>query len=172
MKLRLDGREYEVTVDNGAVTVNGQPYQVSLKGHGLTWTVTVNGRTMRVDVGEAVEDGARPVNVDGKVWQAELAGAAATPGPGPERPAAAPAATERRRATRGAVTAQMAGRVLRIDVQPGDTVESGALLLVLEAMKMENEVRAPRAGVIKSVPVAVGDRVSNGDPLVVFDDVT
>jgi biotin carboxyl carrier protein len=60
----------------------------------------------------------------------------------------------------------MTGRVLRIEVQPGDQVETGALLLILEAMKMENEIRAPRAGTVARVAVSVGDRVNSGDVLV------
>jgi biotin carboxyl carrier protein len=64
----------------------------------------------------------------------------------------------------------MTGRVLRINVTPGETVAEGAPLLILEAMKMENEIRAPRAGVVKEVAVAVGDRVNSGDTLVILED--
>jgi biotin carboxyl carrier protein len=60
----------------------------------------------------------------------------------------------------------MTGRVVRIWVAVGDTVEAGQRLLAIEAMKMENEVRAPRAGVVASVLVAVSDSVEHGDELV------
>ncbi|MBI2760059.1 MAG: acetyl-CoA carboxylase biotin carboxyl carrier protein subunit [Chloroflexi bacterium] len=63
----------------------------------------------------------------------------------------------------------MTGRVVRVSVQAGDAVEAGDLLLILEAMKMENEIRAPRAGTVKEVRVAAGDRVSQGDALVVLE---
>ena len=168
MKLTLDGREFDVQVEGDAVIVDGQRYQVALKGSGLTRTATVNGRTMRVDLGEAAEDGGRSANVDGKVWQVTSSGGAATPSR--SEPAAQsgglPAAP---RPGRGAVVAQMAGRVLRVEVSPGDQVEAGALLLVMEAMKMENEIRSQRAGTVKAVAVAVGDRVNTGDPLVEFE---
>ena len=173
MKLRLDGHEYDVQVEEGAVVVAGQRFPVSLNGSGLTRTVTVGGRAMRVDLGEETEDGTRTANVDGRVWQLQrTAGVpvAAVERPVPDRAGGAPPAQRATRpAGRGAVTAQMTGRILRIEVSPGDEVQEGALLLVLEAMKMENEIRSPRAGTIKAVAVNVGDRVNTGDPLVEFE---
>jgi biotin carboxyl carrier protein len=64
------------------------------------------------------------------------------------------------------VRAQLAGRVVRVWVAPGDPVEPGQRLLAIEAMKMENEVRAPRAGTVKRVSAAVGVAVDPGDELV------
>ena len=63
------------------------------------------------------------------------------------------------------VKAQIPGRVVRLWVSEGDTVESGQRLLAIEAMKMENEVRATRAGTIKSIRVAVDGYVELGDEL-------
>jgi biotin carboxyl carrier protein len=60
----------------------------------------------------------------------------------------------------------MTGRVVRLWVAEGDTVDAGQRLLAIEAMKMENEVRAPRAGVVASIGVAVDDDVEHGDELV------
>jgi acetyl-CoA/propionyl-CoA carboxylase biotin carboxyl carrier protein len=59
--------------------------------------------------------------------------------------------------------------VVRVEVNVGDTVEEGQVLLVIEAMKMENEVAAPVAGRVKEVLVQAGARVSEGDPLVVLE---
>jgi biotin carboxyl carrier protein len=64
------------------------------------------------------------------------------------------------------VRAPMAGRVVRIWVGEGDTVEAGQRLLAIEAMKMENEVRSPRAGVVESIVVTVDASVEHGDDLV------
>jgi biotin carboxyl carrier protein len=64
------------------------------------------------------------------------------------------------------VPAAMPGRVLRVIVAPGDAVTAGQPLLVLEAMKMENEVKAPRDGTVDSVAVTAGQAVSAGDVLV------
>jgi biotin carboxyl carrier protein len=63
------------------------------------------------------------------------------------------------------VRAQLPGRVVRVFVAPGDIVESGQRLLAIEAMKMENEVRAPRAGTVRRVDAVVGNAVDPGDEL-------
>lgn len=69
----------------------------------------------------------------------------------------------------GRVAARMPGRVVRVLAAPGDRVTRGQPLLVLEAMKMEDEVRAPRDGVVAEVRVAEGDRVERDAELVVLD---
>lgn len=66
-----------------------------------------------------------------------------------------------------AIVAPMPGRVVRMLVEPGDTVQAGQGLVVVEAMKMENEVASPTAGVISEVRAAVGDSVKSGAVLVV-----
>jgi biotin carboxyl carrier protein len=68
-----------------------------------------------------------------------------------------------------AVKAPMPGLVLDVSVVPGQPVEPGQRLVILEAMKMENELRAPRAGSVKSVHVAKGDKVEQGRILVVLE---
>jgi biotin carboxyl carrier protein len=65
------------------------------------------------------------------------------------------------------VKAKIPGRVARVWVSPGAEVQQGDRLLSIEAMKMENEVRAPRAGSVLSVSVEVGDRVELGSALAV-----
>ena len=64
------------------------------------------------------------------------------------------------------VTAYMPGRVVSVAVAEGDAVEPGQPLVVLEAMKMQNEIQADRAGVVKRIHVASGQAVEGGDPLV------
>ena len=64
------------------------------------------------------------------------------------------------------VKASLPGNVLRIETSEGASVAEGDVLLVLEAMKMEIEVKAPKAGTVQSVLVAQGDKVVNGTPLV------
>ena len=65
----------------------------------------------------------------------------------------------------GDVKAAIPGRVLRLLVAPGDSVVRGQPVVVLEAMKMENDVRAPRDGVVRSVEVATGQAVGSGEVL-------
>ncbi len=63
----------------------------------------------------------------------------------------------------------MTGRIVRIDVKSGDEVSEGDVLLVIEAMKMENEITAPVGGTVKEVVVSAGARVSEGDTLLVIE---
>lgn len=63
------------------------------------------------------------------------------------------------------VSAPMPGNILDVRVKPGDSVKAGDTLLILEAMKMENEISAPQDGTIASVNVAKGDTVNSGDLL-------
>ena len=74
--------------------------------------------------------------------------------------------------TGAVVKAPMPGMVVRIPVNPGDRVVAGSGLLVLEAMKMENEMRAPIAGVVTVVRVAAGQAVEKGQILIELGPVT
>jgi len=69
----------------------------------------------------------------------------------------------------GAVTSPMAGAIISVLVKQGDTVTQGQALVVLEAMKMENQITAPVAGSVKSVDVAAGDSVGEGHVLLVLE---
>ncbi|MDP6934420.1 MAG: biotin/lipoyl-containing protein, partial [Myxococcota bacterium] len=65
-------------------------------------------------------------------------------------------------AASGTLTCSMPGRVIRIMVQEGDPVEEGQPLVVIEAMKMENELRAPQAGQVRCIHVSSGDQLDAG----------
>ena len=67
------------------------------------------------------------------------------------------------------ILAPMPGKVVRVHVEAGATVEKGAGVVVVEAMKMQNEMKAPRAGVVASLNVKAGDTVNAGDVLAVLD---
>ncbi|MGI8586192.1 MAG: biotin/lipoyl-containing protein [Chloroflexia bacterium] len=67
------------------------------------------------------------------------------------------------------VKAPMPGLVRAVSVAVGDAVQQGQRLLLLEAMKMENDIQAPRAGTVKAVKVAAGETVERGRPLVVLE---
>jgi pyruvate carboxylase subunit B len=67
------------------------------------------------------------------------------------------------------VIAPMPGLIVRVGVEPGDAVQAGQPLVVIEAMKMENELRAPAAGTVRTVHVAAGSAVEKGAVLVEFD---
>jgi biotin carboxyl carrier protein len=67
------------------------------------------------------------------------------------------------------LTAPMPGKVVRIMVEPGQTVATGQGLVVVEAMKMQNEIKSPKAGVVKAVHVQQGGSVSAGQSLLVVE---
>lgn len=122
------------------------------------------------------------VNVDGQFFEVEVeeieAGAAApvkaamnlTPPASPSvttapKQTAAPA----KPVTNGAsnsIKAPMPGSILSVKVKEGDQVKAGQVLLILEAMKMENEIVAPKDGVINKIYIATGQSVSTNDPMI------
>ncbi|CAN5758108.1 hypothetical protein BH24CHL5_BH24CHL5_00490 [soil metagenome] len=81
------------------------------------------------------------------------------------RERAARAAAEHDTTSRITLRAQIPGRVVRVWVEPGEAVEQGQRLLAIEAMKMENEIRAPRAGTVEDLRVESGARVEREDEL-------
>ena len=97
----------------------------------------------------------------------EGTGAAVASAPVAAAPAAAPAASAAPAGAAGSVTvtAPMPGNILDVKVKAGDSVKAGDTLLILEAMKMENEISAPQDGTIASVNVRKGDVVNSGDLL-------
>ncbi len=122
------------------------------------YVVTVNGQQYQVAV-EAAAAGEAPA-------VRQVTPAAAAPAPAPAAaPAPAPAAAA---AGSGgtAVEAPLPGTVLRLEKQVGDSVNAGDVLLVLESMKMEVEVKSPSAGTVQQVLVSVGDTVKTGQGLI------
>ena len=119
------------------------------------YNVTVNGVVYDVVV-EEVTGGAAPAPV-----AAPAANPAPAAAPAPAAKPAAPAAN-----AKCSVSAPMPGNILAVNVKVGDKVEKGAVLCILEAMKMENEVMAPDAGTVTSVTVSKGSTVQAGDVLV------
>ena len=112
------------------------------------YRVTVNGTAYEIELEELT--GAAPAP----------AAATAAPAPAPA-PAAAPAGGEQ-------VTSPMPGTILSINVAAGDTVKRGQVLMVLEAMKMENEIMCPCDGKIASVNTSKGASVESGTLLCVI----
>jgi len=117
--------------------------------------VTVNGSVFDVDVDVEEE----PLPTLGSV----MVGTASSYGMTPTA-AKAPATSA------NALSAPIAGTVVKVLIEAGAEVKLGDTLLVLEAMKMETEVTAPKDGKIASVEVAVGDPVQGGQVLIEWDD--
>lgn len=132
------------------VTLNGRTYEVEVEA----------GQAVLLDEYEAVAPAApAPVAAAAPAAAAPVAAApAAAPAP------AAPAAT----ATGEVIASPMPGNILRIDVTQGAAVKKGQILLILEAMKMENEIVAPRDGTIAQIVTTKGAVVDTGAPLLVL----
>ena len=140
----------------------------------MKYKITLNGRTYEVEVehGKAMllneYEAVAPAPVAAAPVAAPVAAApvAAAPAAAPVA-AAAPAAP----AVTGAgeaVTAPMPGNILKVNVQNGQAVKAGTVLVILEAMKMENEIMAPRDCTVTQVLVSKGSTVDTGAPLVVI----
>lgn len=141
-----------------------------------TYKFKINGKDYDVTIGEA-EGKMLQVNVNGADYQVELenapasapaapaaaAPAAATPAP------AAPAAPAAPKAPAGAgekVNSPLPGVIVEVSVKEGQAVKSGQKVAVLEAMKMENEISAPKDGTITAIHVNKGDSILEGAPIV------
>ena len=163
-------RTVEVEVAGARVTVDGTPSDAHLAAvpgtplyhlllDGESWTVAVQP----LEHGERTGGGRWALGLLGERVEVEVID---------ERTRQIEAITGRRpvRPESGAVVAPMPGLVVRMQVVEGQHVEAGAGLVVIEAMKMENEMRALRAGVVRTIHVVIGEAVEKGAPLVTVDD--
>ena len=136
-------------------TINGKNYEVTVTDKDTNLAdVNVNGTSYSVQYEPQTPVASAPVR---KVAAPAAAAPAAAP---PAAPTPAPAAGA------GAITSPLPGTVTSVAVAAGASVKRGDLLLVMEAMKMENDIRSDRDGVVKAVFVAAGKTVMQGDPLV------
>jgi 3-methylcrotonyl-CoA carboxylase alpha subunit len=158
----LDGCEHQVSVGREG-TPDSFHVRLNLDGKQQTRTVRVlkgspaalllvDGRVLRLAIDR--EHGEQRVNRGSDARRARLATNRAALGAGPSASAA------------GLLVAPMPGRVVAVAVQAGDVLEKGALLLVIEAMKMQNELFCSGAGRVEAVLVKAGDTVERGAPLI------
>ena len=126
------------------------------------FNITVNGQTYQVEVEEigGAPVAAAPVRAAAPVAAAPVAAAPKA------APAAAPKAAPAVAGAGDPVKSPMPGNILDVKVKVGDKVSNGTCLVVLEAMKMENEIPAPKDGTVTSVLVSKGATVNAGDVLV------
>ncbi len=140
----LDGRRFELealVLPQGGVSmiVEGQSFSVEFDERGDEVSVSLRGQLTRFDVAD----------------ERKLRTRAATAGFTVEG--------------RQTVTAPMPGKIVKIFVKAGDVVTEGQGLVVVEAMKMENELKSPKAGTIKEVVTKEGATVENGAPLLIVE---
>jgi biotin carboxyl carrier protein len=161
VRARIGDRDAAIAIaPRGAhfeVRVDGREHRVTMSGSGALRALAIDGRVLDLAVWKT--PGAWEVAIGGRVYAVELAdplrgartaaGAAHSGGP-------------------VEVRAVMPGKVVAVLAAEGREVEAGAGLLVVEAMKMANEITAPRAGTVTRVAVSPGDAVETGALLVVI----
>ena len=131
----------------------------------MKYKVTLNGRTYEVEVDQ---DKAMLVD-EYEAYAPAPAAPVAVAAPAAAAPvAAAPAAAPSAVAAGTPVTSPMPGNILKILVNPGQQVQEGEVLMILEAMKMENEIVAPKTGSVAQILVAKGSTVETGAVLAVI----
>lgn len=162
--VRVGSDDHQVVIDGEHLKLDGHPVHAELSpvpnGSGFEWVATVDGRVYRVVAQRAGDHaGGYTLDLSGTRLQVEaiderrraierLSGSAqAATGPKP-------------------LIAPMPGMIIRVNVVPGDHVRAGQGLVVMEAMKMENELRAPADGTVKAVRVNAGAAVEKGALLI------
>ena len=160
----LDGRQFTVALGDGAVSVGDArpvPAHIEQVEGTPVWLVTLGGSVHRVTARRAGARGRYVLRINGRRFAVDaldertrairdLADA--------NRPASGP----------GPVRAPMPGLIVRVHVAAGETVRAGQPLLAIEAMKMENELRAPAAGTVRAVQAVPGTAVEKGAVRVEF----
>ncbi len=139
-KFKIDGAEYTANVEE--------------KEDGKL-TVTVNGKEYEVEVPghEAAQTKVKPIKP-------------AAPAAPAASPASAPAAPKKASGAGQAVTAPLPGTITSIEVKEGDQVKNGQTVIVMEAMKMANNITAECDGIVKAILVQQGAQVQSGDALI------
>ena len=155
--ISLDDQDTRIDLD-----INGEPLQIDLVpiNGDHTYSLLINGRSCvatMMDMDESCQ-----VMIDGRVYAVDVE---------EEELARLRSQVKREHHAGGEqIKAPMPGRIIDIEVAVGDTVESGQGVAIIEAMKMENELRALAGGVVKEIRTRVGDAVNKNDILVVLEE--
>lgn len=125
--------------DTQKVKVNGTEFEVELDTDGTVWKATVNGEVFEIELPD-MEATAKPRRSGG-----------------------------RKKKKSGTVSANIPGKVVTVEVAEGQRVEEGQVILILEAMKMQNEIQAPVTGTVVTVHCDEGEAIEANVPLVVIE---
>jgi len=155
LHLKLEGQPYEIERRGDLLIVNGVEYPFSLK-EGIV-TVSGSPKTVKLTSHATAE-------VDGIAYGIEATGLEAPKAATGRTAASASAAVEA-----GAITAIMPGLIIKILKKEGDHVSAGETVLILEAMKMQNDLQAKTAGVIRQMNVKEGENVEMRQVLCVIE---
>ena len=120
------------------VTVNGEEFEVELEQDGENWIATVGGKTFEINVPDAKPAPKKKRSTGGKAKKS------------------------------GKVSANIPGKVVTVEVSVGDEVKEGQVVMILEAMKMQNEIQAPVSGTITEIHCEEGQSIEANVPLLVI----
>ena len=180
-RVHVDGEDHSVVAStDGGLVVDSDGFQTKVVRTAVDRRlVQVGDRSYEVRILEkGVDDGSFVLELGGELVHVSVADISRERTPvqnarSSAKPSAADAASNvSARGTvgpRDQIDAPMSGRIVDIMVAVGDSVEQGDAVLVIEAMKMENELRAPRRGTVAAVLVKKGDPVQGGQALLVFE---
>ena len=121
------------------VIVDGTEFEVVLEGEGTVWSATVEGKTFQIEIPDAAPVAKKKRSGSGKKKKS------------------------------GTVSANIPGKVVTVEVKQGDEVVEGQVILILEAMKMQNEIQAPITGKVTSVNCEEGQAIEANIPLVIIE---
>ena len=121
------------------VIIDGIEFEVVIEGEGTTFSATVEGKTFEIQIPDATPLLKKKRSAGGKKKKS------------------------------GTVTSSIPGKIVTVEVNQGDEVTEGQVILILEAMKMQNEVLAPITGTVTSVNISDGDAIEANIPLVVIE---
>ena len=121
------------------VIVDGIEFEVAVEGEGKTWSATVEGKTFQIEIPDAAPVAKKKRTGGGKKKKS------------------------------GTVSANIPGKVVTVEVNEGDQVTEGQVILILEAMKMQNEIQAPITGTVTIVHCEEGQTIEANIPLVVIE---
>lgn len=121
------------------VIVDGVEFEVVVEGEGKIWSATVEGKTFQIEIPDAAPVAKKKRTTGGKKKKS------------------------------GTVSANIPGKVVTVEVNEGDQVTEGQVILILEAMKMQNEIQAPISGTVTIVHCEEGQAIEANIPLVVIE---
>ena len=121
------------------VIVDGTEFEVVIDGEGTSWSATVEGKTFQIEIPDAAPVAKKKRSGSGKKKKS------------------------------GTVSANIPGKVVTVEVKQGDEVIEGQVILILEAMKMQNEIQAPVTGKVASVNCEEGQAIEANIPLVIIE---
>lgn len=161
--VKLDGRTVKAKISADKPDVEG----------GGPFSINIDGKMYSVSLPKIEKGKILPVRVEEAMFKAEIKQRARKVVIAAYKPAVTlhirKAQGTKQPTAEGIVTAPMTGKILLVKVKKGDVVKAGQVLCVLEAMKMENEITAVKAGTVREVYVSEGSSVSEGEPLFLVD---